>query len=540
MKKFLSKISFSRLLFSVIFSFALFYMSKIVFLGMVYDNNYIDVVYFSEFKVLILLIPLIYLLMALLEKYYKKIYSIIIVEEEYENKKHFCIIAFIFLLLIYMVYYLTFFPGGVYIDTWTSLKMLTGEENFIFTNQQPVLYTLMMNLVKAFLPNLYLGFGIFTFIQVIIMISCIVYFIYWLLKKHVNPILVTFITIFFGFFSLYPLYSVSVWKDTPFSLAVFLYALTLIDLIMDFKNRNIKISNIVKLNIFALLSMFLRNNGLYIIVASTFLLFITYIPNIIKKNKVEHVKSFFISSVITICVFLIIENLYTVFGISDTFLVEKGISIPIQQVARVVVTDGNITEEQMELIEKVLPKEVIKEKYRALLVDPIKWDSAFNNEYLEEHKLDYLKLWFDLFLQNPDEYFRAYLLQTSGFWTFGVRGEESYASPIVWETYQPKLKNRDLILENSHFSFSNDLEPHSYYSGGFFFWITFISLLISFRISTEKKWLLGYLPAMLLWATVMISTPMGSALRYVYLLVLVLPLNLVYPAIAKNLSDKNN
>jgi len=36
MKKILSKISFSRLLFSIVFAFSLFYMSKIVFLGYVY------------------------------------------------------------------------------------------------------------------------------------------------------------------------------------------------------------------------------------------------------------------------------------------------------------------------------------------------------------------------------------------------------------------------------------------------------------------------------------------------------------------------
>lgn len=32
-------------------------------------------------------------------------------------------------------------------------------------------------------------------------------------------------------------------------------------------------------------------------------------------------------------------------------------------------------------------------------------------------------------------------------------------------------------------------------------------------------------------ATIMIATPMAQALRYVYILVLILPLNLLYPAI---------
>lgn len=533
MKKILSKISFSRLLFSIVFAFSLFYMSKIFFLGYVYYENYMDLVFFSEFKILIILIPIIYLLATLLEKHYINIYNYIICEKEFEKKKLFCIVAFIFLLIVYLTYFLTFYPGGVYIDTWTALQMLTGKEDF--TNQQPVLYTLMLNIVKVFIPNLVTGFGIFTFIQIIFMISCFTYFIHWLLSKKVNLLIVTFITIFLGIFKLYPLYSISVWKDTPFNLSLFLYTLSLIDLIIDFKNKNIKISNIIKFNIWAFLVMALRNNGLYVTLVTLVFLLITFIKNIIRKEKIIHIKSFCITSFSTIILFMIIESLYPVFGLEQSPFVEK-LSIPLQQIARVVATDGNITNEQMDLIEKVIPEKNIKESYRALIVDGIKWNSEFNEEYLNEHKSDYLKLWIELLIQNPDEYIRAYLLQTSGFWTFNVRGTEAYASPTIWATLNGEMQNRDLLSEHTNISFKNDFIPTSYFSGGFFFWITIVSILIAFR-TCDKKYLIGYLPPILLWLTVMISTPMGSALRYVYILVLILPLNFVYPAIVKNLQE---
>jgi len=535
MKNFLSKISISKLLFSVIFSFALFYMSKIVFLGMVYDENYMDLVFFSEFKILFILVPIVYLITYLIEKQYKKMYPYIIEKNQIINKKLFCISAFIFLLTIYFICYLTFFPGGVYIDTWTSLEMLTGEEDF--TNQQPVFYTFLLNIVKAFLPNLYMGFGVFTLIQSLCMVLCLTYFVYWLLNKNVNHIVVAFITIFLGLFRLYPLYSVSVWKDTPFNLVLFLYTLSLIDLIIDFKNKNIKISNIIKFNIWALLAMLLRNNGIYISFATLIILLITIIINTIKKEKIIRSKLFLVISFITIAIFVFIQNLYQYWGFENSPFVES-LAIPIQQIARVVATDGNITTEQMELIEKVLPKEIIKEKYRALIVDGIKWDSNFNEEYLENHKSEYFKLWFELLLQNPGEYIRAYLLQTSGFWTFNVRGEEAYYSPIIWETLNDKIKNFDVIGQNKVISFRNDFLSLPYYSGGLFFWITCISILITFGIC-KKTSLLGYLPPILLWLTVMISTPMGQALRYVYILVLIIPLNVVYPAIMKNIEESD-
>ena len=510
-------------------------MSKINFLGYVFNENYIDLVFLNEFLILLFLIPVTYLLLFFIEKNYDTIIENMICQKTIKHKKLFCFTAFIFLLIVYLVYYFTFYPGGVYIDSWTALNMLTGENDF--TNQQPVLYTLMLSIVKAFLPDLYTGFGIFTLIQVILMVFVFTYFIYWLLIKKVNSILVTLITLFLGFFKLYPLYSVSVWKDTPFSLAIFLYTLTLIDLIIDFKNKEIKIFNIIKFNIFALLVMLLRNNGIYICLGTTFILLLLFIIDIIKKIKIKHFTPFTISSICIIICFFIIQNLYPRFGIDTSSTLVESIGIPLQQVTRVVAVDGNITNEQKELIEKVLPIKNIKKNYRAMLVDPIKWDSKFNNEYLENHLSDYFKLWFELFLQNPDEYFYSYLLQTSGFWTFHVKGSEAFHSAIIWETLNDKLQNQNLIAQNSHFSCRENLLKLPYYSGGFFFWITAVSMLLTFRIG-KKKYLIAYLPSILLWLTVMISTPMASALRYVYVLVLILPLNFVYPAIIKKMEDE--
>ena len=143
---------------------------------------------------------------------------------------------------------------------------------------------------------------------------------------------------------------------------------------------------------------------------------------------------------------------------------------------------------------------------------------------------DYFKLWLQLLVQNPDEYIKAYLLETSGFWTFNVKGPEAYISAVTWETLNDKIQNKDLISENSNFSFRDDLLKVPLYSSGLFFWIMFLSMFISYRMN-KKEALVGYLPAFLLWLTVMVATPMGQALRYVYVLVLLVPFNIIYPAI---------
>ena len=169
LKNVLNKISYSRLFFSIIFSIALFLMSKIVFLGGTFQENYIELIFLSEFKILILLIPIVYLLLYILENHYKKIINTFIKQEEFKHKKKFCLVSFIFLFIIFLLYYFSVYPGGVFIDTWVSYNMLSPE-NVISANN-PILYTLSIYLVKAFGNNFIKGFGVYTFLQIILIVS---------------------------------------------------------------------------------------------------------------------------------------------------------------------------------------------------------------------------------------------------------------------------------------------------------------------------------------------------------------------------------
>lgn len=201
--------------------------------------------------------------------------------------------------------------------------------------------------------------------------------------------------------------------------------------------------------------------------------------------------------------------------------------------------NGIITEEQKNLIENVLPIDIIKENHYELVVDRIKWSSSFNEEYLKTHLFDFFKLYIELFIQNPIDYIKAYLLQTSGFWSFTVNGLDAYVCTSNWVYYGRNFDNRDLINEVTGFSLNEYLSPKYYFSGGLFFWITAISFVITSQIA-DKKFLLGYLPLLILWGTIMIATPIAVSLRYIFILVLAIPLNFIYPLIAKKHSILKN
>lgn len=255
---------------------------------------------------------------------------------------------------------------------------------------------------------------------------------------------------------------------------------------------------------------------------------------IVNLKYIINTKKTILIAFLTIFISWIITLLYPLFGIFNTSITES-LGIPIQQIAYVVSNEKNITNEQLNMIEKVIPIADIKENHYNMIVDKIKWSPQFNEEYLVTHLSDYFKLYIQLFFQNPKEYLEAFLLQNSGFWSFTVNGNEAYVSNYNWYVYD-NLQNKDLIYNATTISLSQILNPQIYLSGGLFFWITAISFIITSQIA-NKKFLLGYLPLLTLWATIMIATPIAVSLRYVYALVLAVPLNLVYPLIAKKYTE---
>ena len=68
------------------------------------------------------------------------------------------------------------------------------------------------------------------------------------------------------------------------------------------------------------------------------------------------------------------------FGIEGTATGAYG--IPLQQVARSVVYEGNISNEEKSFLNEIMPLEKYIDNYRPGLVDHMKWSEDFNTEFL--------------------------------------------------------------------------------------------------------------------------------------------------------------
>ena len=65
------------------------------------------------------------------------------------------------------------------------------------------------------------------------------------------------------------------------------------------------------------------------------------------------------------------------------------------------------------------------------------------------------------------------------------------------------------------------------------------SMIFAIKNKNYKN-LLIYLPALFTWGTIVLATPIAFSLRYVYILVLMIPLDFVIPFLQKNNNEKGN
>ncbi len=520
----------SKIIFSFIFAVVITLDSLLVFPGTI-DTN-INTTYFQKIQiknVLIFFGVLIgtYIIITLLEYVIDKLEKTIYTKKERKSKniKVFFII-FGIILICWLPTILSYFPGGLYGDTVTTIREVIHDK--VINNNNPILYTLC---IKAFLvcgakiSSYTTGVGLFTVFQVLIMDAILSGSVYWMYKKNISKKYLVLVTLFYGICRLIPMYAISIWKDTPFSLALFLYTIFIAESVyQNGRNLETKKSALIIHSILIILVSFLRNNGTYIIIATTAIMILVY-----RK------KMFSIVSIAVMIAILIIQGpVYKLLGLTGKTV--ESLGVPLQQLCYVAAKeDGNLTDEQKEFINNILNIDIIKQSYNPCLVDPVKWHPEFNNEFLQEHKAEFMKVWLEGLIQNPTSYVKAYLLNTLGFWDINKATKDAYVNPQMWnwadsvEVFKGEVvEQTDYVKKVTGKSVRKIITPEVYISSAVFLFITLFSALITIYKKKYKN-LLIYLPALLTWATIMIAAPLAFSLRYVYILVLEIPMSFIIP-----------
>lgn len=431
------------------------------------------------------------------------------------NKPNFFILWGI-IILAWLPYFLKYCPAIITPDSLDQIYQTQGIN--ILSNHHPVFHTFIIGIglnIGKLIGNYNVGVAIFTIFQMLALSAIFAFTIYTMSKKNINNGIKIGTFIFFAFYPIFGMYSITIWKDIPFALVMLLFILQLVDLIYNEK----EFLNSKKKKIFLVITMILvimfRNNGIYVV-----LLTIPFLLWFYRKNF----KKILIISVIPVIFYLLYTGpVFKILNIKKGSI-REALSIPLQQFVRVLKDRGNeLTDKQKQSIYNFLPEENIVDLYNPTLSDPVK--ACFDDEYFNKNKFEFITTWASIVFGYPVEVVEAFLCNNYGYW---------YPEASNWVVSRVIMENElgihtTKMIENKALDFMDELIDNRdipvvsfIFSIGFMFWIDLICVMYIIYKKEYKK-LLIVIPIFAVWLTT-IASPVFCEYRYVFSMVVTLPI----------------
>ncbi len=450
----------------------------------------------------------------------------------------------IIILIAWLPYIISFYPAILSPDPSNQIKQyykiptdyIKGvkliDENVLITNHHPVFHTFILGgftKLGDMLINVNFGLFLFTIFQLFLVISAITYLLVYL-KKLKTPFIFRFITlIIFAIIPVFPLYALSSVKDTFFGALLVFYLIEMHKLLKKEKYSKIQY---ITLTLLCLFMMLVRNNGLFIVLFSfPFLIYFV-------KDKRLPLIIVLLSSIFVYEAHnkILLPTMHITNG-----SIREALSIPFQQTARYAKYYAkDLTNEDIKAIDKILNYETLAARYKPNISDPVK--NEFNKDTTTDDLIAYFKVWFKCLFKHPGVYFDATINTVYGYF---------YPNTSNWYVYY----NYDerLIDSNINYHYNNLNITRSVLSSyavsfpyipliggivniGFVIWIYFF--LLCTYLTEHKKELITLIAPALTLVLILVAGPVNTYFRYIFPLVLTLPLllNLTYI----ELKNKNN
>ena len=451
-------------------------------------------------------------------------------------------ISFVLIVICRIPWLLYSYPGILTPDSINQFEQILGMKPF--SNHHPWLHTLTISLFyhmgTLFTSNLNDAFVFFTAFQICFMAFAASYLI-WVISKYTKsmPLLAGIIAIY-AFLPYHNVMALCIWKDVMFSGTLLLFCTSLFYLLKEGIGKD-TLSSAILYFVSGFLMCLYRSNGWYAFVLTfPFLLFAFR-----KQWKLMYPLHFTLLALVLLVKGPVMDH----YEVKQPDFIES-ISIPLQQVGRVIATGQELTPSQKELVDKIMNSSHVPELYTEYISDNMKeLVRAGNPEYLVEHKGEYLKLWIELGLKYPDIYLDAYVAQTRGYYSPSAVYSVAEVDGIIdSETglYREYLVSGKLIVKLREILIKlQEMIPlyGALWSMGSLFWGTllFLGLALGHQTSFTLKEKMNFLDIITVWipniaviGTLLIATPVAIEFRYAYNLAYCIPLYFAIMMISKN------
>lgn len=414
------------------------------------------------------------------------------------------------------------YPGNLTADSGWQVRQLMTDT---YSNHNPVYHTLMIKVfVKVGLGifgDINVGVALYCVAQILFMASCFAYGMLTLYQKGIPTKYILCCVLFYTLMPYHIVYSATVWKDVVFSGAVLLFVVSTFRILHGMGNG---IANYLVFVLGSVGVCLLRSNGwfVYLMTSAIFSLLFR------KKWK----KLCLLCLCLLGVTFVLKHPVLAALNVIQPDPIES-LSIPAQQIARVVSDCNDLTAEQRALLENVVEVDRIPQAYAPVLSDPIKYlvRETDNQSYLSEHGGEFIRLYFELGISHPVKYVQAWIDQTKGYWNGGYDNwrwsREAAGSEFgIRRTVHSEKVNQ--WLDNYLWIYENTNGLAVFLCIGFHVWIVILMCYLCL-VRRDRVSFFTTLPVLTLILSLLMATPVYSEFRYAYAVFCVLPFLIFAP-----------
>ena len=412
------------------------------------------------------------------------------------------------------------YPGELTPDSISQMRqLLTGS----YSNHHPFYHTMVIKFCVMTGMHLFhdinAAVATYSFFQIILTSLCFAFAVSTMARMEAPRWMVIASVLFFVLMPYHITYAITMWKDVMFGCFMLLLGTSVFRCMYRVGN---KVLNYIVLAVSGIGTCLFRSNGFFVFVILTLAFIVLW------KTKNKRLLLVFIS--VIIISFVMKHAVLAHLEVTQPDTIES-LSVPVQQIARVVKEGCDLDEWQYDLLNKVIDVEKIPEIYSPYVSDPIKnlVRQKENQDLLAEQKMDYVKLYFSLGIKYPMVFLRAWIGQTRGYWNAGY--EYWRWSTVIYENDLGigRTTNNisvDLMFREYLWLFTDFQILRLFLSIGLFVWIDIFMLMIAL-LRKDKVGVFISLPILAVVASLLVATPVYSEFRYIYAAFCILPMVIV-------------
>ena len=410
--------------------------------------------------------------------------------------------------------FLVEYPGNLTEDTFTQIsEMVKGEYSNFNTFWHTMLFRTVLSVGYSLFNDINAAAAFFCVIQMFVLNAAFVYSLVTMYRMGVPKLYLAFSFCLFAFMPYNMALSITIWKDVLFAAGCLLLISSWLRILKGVGKFS---ADLIVFVLGSFLFILSRTNGWMIYLVCFAVQFFAS-----RRNK----RFLFTMCAMTVLGWFLLNPTLKLLNIPGGDLVES-LSVPIQQVSRVIVDECPLSEEEEALLSKIVDLEEVPLLYTNWLSDPMKVEVRSKApEYLEQHIDAYAKLWIQLGMKYPASYVKAWVDQTKGYWNAGY-GYALYSETVTENPYGVEKtggNNPVASLFRLYFGLSRHLiffEP--LHSIGLHVWIVILCFFLN-MLKEREEWIV-FLPVLLLVIGLWFGTPVYCSFRYVYPLFVSFPL----------------